>query len=303
MRKKRLSVLTVVLLLIGFFGLYKHIPVSDLPDKVKTSSISTVAVGFHYEDIPKWNGKAAYVTVNDNKPFFTDTEKKGRKSYEKYGSLDSLGRCSSAISCIGTDLMPKKQRGYIGDVRPTGWHTVKYKGIDGNYLYNRCHLIGYQLTGENDNPKNLITGTRFLNINGMLPFENEVADYLHMHKDKHVLYRVTPVFRRNELLARGVLMEGYSVEDHGRGVLFCAFCYNVQPGIKIDYSDGRSFGSEYTGPIKDSSSEAEEDLKKELRKLKGTESGVKKYLKNGDVNEEDLKKLLENVNRYKKIFR
>lgn len=204
--------------------------------------------GFSYsKNVPKWNGKRSFVKVHGNKPYFTAKELKNHRSYEKYGALDSEGRCTKTVACIGTDLMPTARRGAIGMVRPTGWHTVKYQGIEGNYLYNRCHLIGYQLTGENANERNLITGTRYLNIEGMLTYEDKVADYLHAHPSRHVLYRVTPVFKGRDLLARGVLMEGESVEDKGSGVKFCIFCYNVQPGISIDYSDGSSKGKEYTG--------------------------------------------------------
>lgn len=220
----------------------------QITNAVVDAEANPVPKGFSYsEDVPKWNGKKAYVKVNHNKPYFTSEQLKSRRSYEKYGSLDSRGRCTTTIANIGTDLMPTETRGAIGSVRPTGWHTVKYAGIDGNYLYNRCHLIGYQLTGENANEKNLITGTRYLNIEGMLPFEDEVADYLHSNPDDHVLYRVTPVFKGKELLARGVLMEAESIEDKGRGVRFCAFCYNVQPGVTINYKDGSSKGPEYTG--------------------------------------------------------
>lgn len=220
----------------------------QITNAVVDAEANPVPKGFSYsEDVPKWNGKKAYVKVNHNKPYFTSEQLKSRRSYEKYGSLDSRGRCTTTIANIGTDLMPTETRGAIGSVRPTGWHTVKYAGIDGNYLYNRCHLIGYQLTGENANEENLITGTRYLNIEGMLPFEDEVADYLHSNPDDHVLYRVTPVFKGKELLARGVLMEAESIEDKGRGVRFCAFCYNVQPGVTINYKDGSSKGPEYTG--------------------------------------------------------
>ena len=160
-------------------------------------------------------------------------------SYETYGELDSLGRCTVCVASVGQNLMPAEERGNIGAVKPTGWHTVKYDFVDGKYLYNRCHLIGYQLTGENANEKNLITGTRYLNIEGMLPFENMVADYV-KETDQHVMYRVTPVFEGDNLLAAGVLMEGKSVEDNGEGVLFCVFAYNVQPGVSIDYATGES---------------------------------------------------------------
>lgn len=154
--------------------------------------------------------------------------------------IDNLGRCSVAYACVGKDIMPAEKRGTIGSVKPSGWHTVKYDCIDGKYLYNRCHLIGYQLTGENANNKNLITGTRYLNVEGMLPFENMVADYV-KETDNHVLYRVTPIFERDNLLASGVQMEAKSVEDNGDGISFNVYCYNVQPDIVIDYKTGESW--------------------------------------------------------------
>lgn len=162
------------------------------------------------------------------------------KSFEKYSELDNLGRCSVAYACVGKDIMPTEKRGAIGSVKPSGWHTVKYDCVDGKYLYNRCHLIGYQLTGENANNKNLITGTRYLNVEGMLPFENMVADYV-KETDNHVLYRVTPIFKGENLLASGVQMEAKSVEDNGDGISFNVYCYNVQPDIVIDYKTGESW--------------------------------------------------------------
>ena len=198
----------------------------------------TTASSFSLSDVPAYSGKA-YISVNGNVPYFTAAELT-TTSFETYSDLDTLGRCGVTYACIGQDLMPTEERGSIGMVKPTGWHTVRYDGlVDGNYLYNRCHLIGYQLTGENANTKNLITGTRYLNIEGMLPFENMVADYI-QETDNHVLYRVTPIFEGNNLLANGVLMEGYSVEDKGAGVSYCVFAYNVQPGIEIDYATGES---------------------------------------------------------------
>ena len=187
--------------------------------------------------IPAYSGKA-YVAVNGNVPYFTDADYT-TSSYEYYSPLDSLGRCGVCVASIGKDIMPTAERGSIGSVKPTGWHTVKYDNVDGKYLYNRCHLIGYQLTGENANVKNLITGTRYLNISGMLPFENMVADYV-KETGNHVLYRATPIFEGNNLLASGVLLEGYSVEDNGDGICFNVYCYNVQPGITINYADGDS---------------------------------------------------------------
>ena len=198
----------------------------------------TTASSFSLSDVPAYSGKA-YTSVNGNVPYFTAAELT-TTSFETYSDLDTLGRCGVTYACIGQDLMPTEERGSIGMVKPTGWHTVRYDGfVDGNYLYNRCHLIGYQLTGENANTKNLITGTRYLNIGGMLPFENMVADYI-QETNNHVLYRVIPIFEGNNLLANGVLMEGYSVEDKGAGVSYCVFAYNVQPGIEIDYATGES---------------------------------------------------------------
>ena len=202
-----------------------------------TETATTIAETFDFAAVPAYDGKA-YVAVNDNIPFFTE-EELSSASYETYGELDSLGRCTVCVASVGQNLMPAEERGNIGAVKPTGWHTVKYDFVDGKYLYNRCHLIGYQLTGENANEKNLITGTRYLNIEGMLPFENMVADYV-KETDQHVMYRVTPVFEGDNLLAAGVLMEGKSVEDNGEGVLFCVFAYNVQPGVSIDYATGES---------------------------------------------------------------
>ena len=198
---------------------------------------TTIAETFDFAAVPAYDGKA-YVAVNDNIPFFTE-EELSSASYETYGELDPLGRCTVCVASVGQDLMPAEERGNIGEVKPTGWHTVKYDFVDGKYLYNRCHLIGYQLTGENANEKNLITGTRYLNIEGMLPFENMVADYV-KETGNHVMYRVTPIFEGDNLLANGVLMEGYSVEDKGAGVSYCVFAYNVQPGIEIDYATGES---------------------------------------------------------------
>ena len=195
------------------------------------------------EELPGYSG-AAYAEVNGNQPYFTDEEKSAaRTSYEKYADLDSLGRCGVCVASVGKDLMPTEARGSLYEVNPTGWpqkgEDAKYDFVDGKYLYNRCHLIGFQLTGENANKKNLITGTRYLNVTGMLPFENMVADYV-KETGNHVLYRVTPVFSGRDLVALGVLMEGYSVEDNGDGILFCVFCYNVQPGVVIDYATGNS---------------------------------------------------------------
>lgn len=202
------------------------------------SQPTNTAVEVKAATIPKYNGRI-YVSQNGNKPKFTKKQLSNKKSYEKYGSLDKYGRCTTAISNIGKDLMPTTKRGAIGMIKPTGWHTVKYNCVDGKYLYNRCHLIGYQLTGENANKRNLITGTRSLNVDGMLPFENMVADYI-KETGNHVLYRVTPVFKGTEKLARGVKMEAQSIEDKGKGIKFNVFVFNVQKGIVINYKDGSS---------------------------------------------------------------
>ena len=202
------------------------------------------APSFDLEDIPEFSGEP-YVVLQDNQPGFSQ-EDFTTDSFETYSSLDLLGRCGTAYANIGLDLMPTEERDSIGQVKPSGWQTVRYSFVDGQYLYNRCHLIGYQLTAENANTQNLITGTRYLNTEGMLPFENQVASYVE-GTGRPVLYRVTPVFIGEELVARGVLMEALSTEDGGDGVRFCVFCYNVQPGVAIDYTDGSSTEAK-TGP-------------------------------------------------------
>ncbi len=203
-------------------------------DETKTT-VASVAVSL--KDIPKYTG-LPYSPINNNTPFFEEKEMT-TEPFETYSSLDSLGRCGVAYANICTEIMPTEERGAIGNVRPSGWHSVRYENVDGKYLYNRCHLIGYQLAGENANEENLITGTRYLNVEGMLPFENMVADYVN-ETGNHVLYRVTPMYNSNCLVASGVLMEAYSVEDNGAGIEFNIFCYNVQPGIDISYDDGSS---------------------------------------------------------------
>ncbi len=180
-----------------------------------------------------------YIKVNGNVPRFSEEEKKNAAAFESYSDLDALGRCGVAFACVGKETMPTEERGPIGSIKPSGWHSVKYDFVDGKYLYNRCHLIGYQLTAENANEKNLITGTRYLNTKGMLPFENMVADYV-KETGKHVLYRVTPVFEGNNLVASGVYMEAYSVEDNGDGICFYVYVFNRQPGVKIDCLTGDS---------------------------------------------------------------
>ena len=206
-------------------------------EEYENSSGNQVETPDSPEEIPAFSGDA-YVAINGNVPFFVE-EEYTTESYEYYSDLDELGRCGVTMACIGIDIMPTEDRGEIGSVKPTGWQSVKYDIVDGKYLYNRCHLIGFQLAGENANKKNLITGTRYLNIEGMLPFENMVADYV-KETENHVLYRVTPIFEGENLVASGVVMEGWSVEDEGDGVCFCVFAYNAQPGITIDYATGDS---------------------------------------------------------------
>lgn len=189
------------------------------------------------DDIPAFNGQP-YIVINDNKPVFDKVDMTSN-SFERYSELDALGRCGAAYANVGVDLMPTEKRGSISNVKPAGWQTVKYDNVDGKYLYNRCHLIGFQLTGENANEKNLITGTRYMNVDGMLPFENMVADYV-KETGNHVLYRVTPIYQGDNLVASGVEMEAMSVEDEGDGILFHIYAYNNQPDITIDYATGNS---------------------------------------------------------------
>ncbi len=196
-------------------------------------------------DLPAYDGQHAYLIIQDNRPDFTE-EEMVRTAFEYYAPLDALGRCTYTVACLGKSLMPNKDRDPLY-AKPSGWHTVKYDIVSGKYLYNRCHLIGYQLAGENNNDKNLITGTRYLNITGMVGFENMVADYI-KETGNHVLYRVTPIFVGDELLARGVQMEAYSVEDRGAGICFHIYAYNVQPGITIDYATGESWLTGETPP-------------------------------------------------------
>ena len=206
------------------------------------------------DEVPEFSG-SPYVEINGNVPFFEEDDITA-SSFEYYSELDALGRCGVAFACIGIDIMPKEDRGEIGSITPTGWeyngksNNTKYDFIEDSYLYNRCHLIGFQLAGENANEKNLITGTRYFNVTGMLPFENIVADYVEDTKN-HVMYRVTPIFDGFDYVARGVLMEAYSVEDRGFGVSFCVYVYNVQPGVTINYFNGRNAKSGEQLPSED----------------------------------------------------
>lgn len=229
-----LLVLTLSLLL---GGCAEPAATGSSPSSTAASSSTQTAVTL--DSIPAYSGEP-YVVLNDNEPEFSKDEITST-SFETYSDLDSLGRCGVAEASISTDLMPAQgeKRGSISEVKPSGWVTSKYDFVDGKYLYNRCHLIGWQLTAENANRSNLITGTRYLNVDGMLPFENMVADYI-KETGNHVMYRVTPVFDGNDLVAQGVQMEAYSVEDDGDGICFNVFCYNVQPGVEIDYATGEN---------------------------------------------------------------
>ena len=236
MRKRNHYPVAVLLLLLALlFGGCSYVQ----------SGLDTQAVqentqkSYESTDIPAYAGNS-FVILDDNKPAFSKQDRERTDAFETYSDLDELGRCGVAYANICKELMPTEERGAIGMVKPTGWHTVKYDNVEGKYLYNRCHLIGYQLAGENANEKNLITGTRYLNVTGMLKFEDQVADYVKA-TDHHVLYRVTPVFEEDNLVATGVEMEAYSVEDCGKGVSFHVFVYNIQPGITIDYATGESW--------------------------------------------------------------
>ncbi len=257
MRKKRaetvfytvLDLAAVLVLLLGLLFFSGKDPEEEhFPGATETGETDLIEVGTPLPEgfsLPAYTGEA-FTAVYGGSPYFS-TEEIEARSFETYSPRDMFGRCGAAFACIGEDLMPKEPRGAIGMIRPTGWHTVTYDFITDRYLYNRCHLIAYQLAGENANEDNLITGTRFMNVEGMLPFENRVADYI-LRTHHHVLYRATPVFLDSDLLARGVLIEAYSVEDEGKGISFCVFAHNVQPGVEIDYRTGESRASENPPP-------------------------------------------------------
>lgn len=242
-RKKRRTIIIVLLILL-LIGILAYILVKQLrpANKITQSadSFSASIVDSASDNIPDYFGKD-YIELNGNKPCFTEYDLSNVIG-ENYSELDKLGRCGTAIAMLDRSMMPTEERGSIGQIRPTGWEQEKYPGIvdsDPPYLYNRCHLIAYALTGQNANELNLITGTRYFNVEGMLPFEESVMRYLD-NSDNHVLYRVSPYFKDNELLARGVEMEAYSVEDNGKGICFHVFIYNIQPGIVLDYKTGES---------------------------------------------------------------
>lgn len=210
-------------------------------NQTNTQAISSSVSTIDLNNIPEYTN-SPYIEINNNNPSFTESDYT-TKAFETYSDLDSLGRCGIAYANICKEIMPAQgeKRTEISMVKPSGWKNAKYEGlVEGNYLYNRCHLIGYQLAGENANEKNLITGTRYFNVTGMLPFENQVADYIKNNQKNHVLFRVTPIFSGNNLVANGVQMEAYSVEDNGEGVKYNVYVYNVQPGVTINYADGTS---------------------------------------------------------------
>lgn len=223
------AVIAVVIAIAGYFA-------ADISHRKAPTGIAIENLSDIMENVPEFDGDP-YVVINGNEPFFEDVS---NEAFEEYYPMDELERCTGAEACIGQELMPTEERGSIGHVKPSGWHSVKYDFVDGKYLYNRCHLIGFQLTGENATRENLITGTRYMNNEGMLPFENMVADYI-KETGNHVYYRVTPVYEEDNLLASGVLMEAKSLEDDGEGICFNVYCYNAQPGVIIDYSTGESF--------------------------------------------------------------
>jgi len=231
MNKKFLNILLILIVSLSVLSGCSAGENNFFNDLDITAQSASDYVNYDLSNVPDYDGKA-YVELNGNVPEFSESEKTYSESFEEYGKLDSY-----AVSCIGKDLMPTEKRGSIGSVKPSGWHISKYDFVDGKYLYNRCHLIGYQLTAENANERNLITGTRYLNVEGMLPFENDVADYIEI-TNNHVYYKVTPIFEGNNLVANGVQMQAYSVEDNGQGVSFNVYCYNVQPGVAIDYATG-----------------------------------------------------------------
>lgn len=257
--------------------------------KFKIKSLGIVAVLIcliiSFSSCGSENISELYNTNNYDVPNFTESEIT-TDSFESYSELDDLGRCGTATACIGLDLMPTEERGAIGKVKPSGWQISKYDFIDGKYLYNRCHLIGYQLSGENANERNLITGTRYMNVEGMLPLENEVADYV-KETGNHVMYRVTPVFEGDNLVASGVRMEAYSVEDEGEGISFNVFVANVQPGVEIDYSDGSNW-KEAEGKPEEKPSE-KENVDSETSENLVLNTNTKKYHKPDCSSVKDIK--------------
>lgn len=236
--KKSKKIIKLIVLLFAMVIVYFQVDIRLFIDNFFASDNANLYISY---DIPDYTGNMSIV-INNNEPMF-DEKLKNTNSFESYSRLDNLNRCGVAIANIGIDLMPTEKRESIGMIKPSGWHTIKYDIINDKYLYNRCHLIGYQLTGENANEKNLITCTRQMNTIGMLEYENMVANYIKDTKN-HVLYRATPIFEDNNLIAKGIVLEALSIEDNGKGIKFNVFIYNVQDGIEIDYLTGESRLSE-----------------------------------------------------------
>ena len=231
-------IITLIAIIIFSIASYFNIDlekyINDLTNEYKISYSNS----FDLTSIPDFTDEP-YVVLNENNPDFTQEDLEKENKFEEYSQLDYLGRCGVAFAKIGIDTMPTEEREEISQVKPSGWQSVKYDNVDGKYLYNRCHLIGFQLAGENANEKNLITGTRYMNVQGMLPFENMIADFVKETKN-HVLYRVTPIYEGENLVASGIQMEAKSVEDNGESICFNVYVYNAEPGITIDYSNGNS---------------------------------------------------------------
>lgn len=240
MKKRKLSGIILLVAIVIYFGSNYSEEINNFLNELNILGITSAyeEKSYNLDDIPEYDGVSEYVVINNNIPFFNEDEI-NTKSFEKYSGLDSLGRCGVAYANISKELMPTEERGSIGSVKPSGWQTVKYDIVDGKYLYNRCHLIGYQLTGENANKENLITCTRQMNAGTMLDFENKVADYI-KKTSNHVLYRASPIFEKDNLVANGILLEALSVEDSGSGIKFNVYLYNIQDGIEIDYKTGDS---------------------------------------------------------------
>lgn len=255
MKKIKPAYLIILAVLLILSALTAYLAPEIFQDEPKYAVISLA-------DVPAFSGEP-YVVVEGNQPSFTEDDMT-TESYEYFSPLDQWNRCGYVMACIGQDLMPTEDRGNIGQVKPSGWQSAKYDFVDGKYLYNRCHLIGFQLTGENANECNLITGTRYMNVDGMLPFENMVADYV-KETGNHVLYRITPIYEGSELVARGVQMEAFSVEDKGEGICFHVYVYNNQPGVTINYADGSSRESNI--------GTTEENLQAEVIYILNTSSG------------------------------
>ncbi|MBQ8767562.1 MAG: DNA/RNA non-specific endonuclease [Clostridia bacterium] len=302
MNKKILSIVSIILVLMLTLcacggSLFNGDILPEIDDMGTTVENTSVLL----DDVPEYSG-SPYVAINDNQPSFTENDYT-TEAFEEYAELDYLGRCGVTFACVGVEIMPTEKRGDIGMVKPTGWVTSKYDFVDGKYLYNRCHLIGYQLTGENANTSNLITGTRYMNTEGMLPFENMIADYV-KETENHVLYRVTPIFEGDNLVASGVQMEAWSVEDDGDGICFNVYCYNVQPGVVIDYATGKNWLDEETttsNKVADFDKNAEYVLNTSSKKIHSPEcSGAKNMSeKNKQVVEgSDLKYFLQQGYEY-----